>query len=91
MAAIFTKGNNFCNCLFASLSNESIKRPTLKVNSLLLEWGEGEGGEGEANYFLYDLTPIEKGDKEDKMKLPQLPPLKVFIFLKPWAYPSYSK
>ena len=51
-SAIFTKGNNFCDFLFAALDEIALPNSGILLMERICSLG--------ANSFLYELTPIEK-------------------------------
>ena len=66
-SSIFTKENNFCGFLFASLKNKAIPNARLLLKERICFWG--------SKFFPSTVDPYEKGDK---MELTELLPLKIY-------------
>ena len=69
LSTIFTKGDNICDFLFASLGNEPFQKQfTLKGRNLLLQ------------EQILSFTSWTSMRREEKIKMAELPPWKVCLF-----------
>ena len=77
ICAIFTKGNSFCDLLFASLDGTAVPKSGQFFKKRICS------PTMEANSYLKELIPIEKGGKYEKGRVASLPSIPIHLNIMP--------